>query len=257
MLFGEIPDDCLRIIFHYIDELIEFRILESSCSFFHKGFTKDFINEYIQKKKIFIKTHFPDLIIRMVGGYNQILHYPIVHFSRPPYEHPIYLCTGPKQGARQPNITFEHMKYSIMIGRYLSGNNRYQSFISFVIKSTLTQPFSHHCPDEIDYSVLTIFQTHAYFGEFTDGSWSHSDHFLSKYNGNIFAAVKKGYFDILDTEFHDKLFRLICDESKHTENFNIIYNYSSHKSYEIENIPFYMNRLIKTPFIKNNIKNIA
>ena len=126
MIFNKIPDVCLQEIFLFVNDYVDIRMLQATAWFFNKDFSKDYVGEYIKKRKAFIQNYFPPLVISMVGGYNQILHYPIItQFNMRPNRRLF------QENDYIPAPTFQEMKYPVMIGVY-----KEQAFISIIIKIT-------------------------------------------------------------------------------------------------------------------------
>ena len=131
MIFCSLPDDAIQDIFLYINDYCHIRILQCSCSFFTKDFSKDYINKYLRERKKFILNYFPRPIIDMLGGYDQILHYPII-------ENPTIRVKSLeskdilniKFDRIIPAPNFSEMVYPVMIGVY---NN--EAFISLIIET--------------------------------------------------------------------------------------------------------------------------
>ena len=73
----DLPDDCLNIIFLFVDELLDLYNLSLSCSYFNKDFSKDFIKKKFIHKSAFIRNYFPEPIIELAGGFYDMLFYPI------------------------------------------------------------------------------------------------------------------------------------------------------------------------------------
>ena len=207
-LYRALPDDCLNIIFLFTHELLDFHNLYLSCSFFSKGFSKNFIKTKFIDKYGFISQNFPPTIIELAGGIQEMIFYPIFNDYNKLFNVSPYLLEFTQ------HISLDQMKYPIMIGKQDG-----KSFISFVIKcvkkniykSTIQQSNSQ----EITYYVLSIYQRYAYF----EAPWysteknifSNDLRYFNYKNGPI-AGLRKGTFTILDDTFHQNLLRIIWNE---------------------------------------------
>ena len=134
MIFSSLPDECLRDIFLYINDYCQIRILECSCSFFIKDFSKDYIDKYLRERKKFILNYFPRPIIDMLGGYDQLLHYPIIENPTIKKKHKITAGVD-SEGLTDkfiiiPSPKFSEMEYPVMIGVYND-----LAFISLIIET--------------------------------------------------------------------------------------------------------------------------
>jgi len=201
----ELPDDCINIIFLFVDELLDLYNLSLSCSYFNKGFSKDFIKKKFIYKSAFIRNYFPEPIIELAGGIHDMLFYPIFDNELLKWHQYTFFIEFTK------NIQLKHMKYPIMIGRYQE-----KSFIAFVLKSSKKSSFKgmiRECSTtEINYYVLTIYQRYGYF----ESSWytTEKNVFNSdlKYlvnHGQPIAAFKRGYFDIIDQGFKHNILQIL------------------------------------------------
>ena len=79
MLLHNLPDDSFDIIFSSLQQILDLRSLQCTCRYFHKNELKNKINCIVENKKKIIKNTFPDLMIRILGGYNDVLHYNITN----------------------------------------------------------------------------------------------------------------------------------------------------------------------------------
>lgn len=202
MIFSSLPDECLRDIFLYINDYCYLRILECSCSFFTKDFSKDYIDKYLRERKKFILNYFPRLIIDMLGGYDQILHYPII-------ENPTIRVNSheSKDIIIIPSPNFSEMVYPVMIGVY---NN--QAFISLIIDthSVLEEKVPEIYELELKmlsaiksgYHILTIYSCKSRGISDSHPSWITNNNYLTcviKYSDS-----KKRY-DIIHLDFYRKI----------------------------------------------------
>ena len=207
-IYHGLPDDCLNIIFLFIHELLDLHNLYLSCSFFSKGFSKDFIKTQFIHKYGFISQYFPPTIIEIAGGIQEMIFYPIFNDYNQIFNVSPYLLEFTQ------HISLNQMKYPIMIGRQ---NDK--SFISFVIKCVKKNRYKNTIQQsnsqEINYYVLSIYQRYAY----PDSSWYSTEknifsdnlRYFNYTNGPI-AGIKKGTYSIIDDHFHRNLLRIIWNE---------------------------------------------
>ena len=244
MIFNILPDVCIEQIFIYLNDYIHLRMLESSHSFFTTGYSKDFISNYLSKRKNFIRNYFPSVIIEMLGGYNQILHYPIL--ENPRIRNKRILFTGNYHIAIIPSPTFEQMKYSIMIGV-----TNHQPFISLVIE--IIHPLYPSVPSKKEKTVLTIYAEQPAFLFTRSGltpaytQWKTNNNFISHSFCEEIAGYTNGHFHILDFDFYKKIIHLVYHKSKY-ENLHNRPKYKTYSEMHIENTPLYNKPLI----INNN-----
>lgn len=244
MIFNKIPDVCLQEIFIFVNDYVDIRMLQATAWFFNKDFSKDFIEQYITKRKAFIQKYFPPLIISMVCGYNQILHYPVItQFNMRPVRR-LYS----QENDYIPAPTFQEMKYPVMIGVYND-----QAFISIIIKTTQLCVLGSHIPNESQYSVLTIYSSRPF--SFTDWSantgiappeWKTNNNFLSpSFSPTILGYGMNDIFSILDQHLYDKIKNILSYENN-TETLSIktSYTYDNYIRFEIPHIPQYNKPLI-------------
>ena len=79
MLLGILPIDSINVIFTFLHQILDIRSLQCTCNYFNENEIKKKINDIINKKKIYIKTLLPDLLIRILGGYNDVLHFETIN----------------------------------------------------------------------------------------------------------------------------------------------------------------------------------
>ena len=217
----DLPEDCFHIIFLFIDELLDLYNLSLSCSYFNKGFPKDFIRKKFIHKSAFIKNYFPEPIIELAGGFHDMLFYPIFDNKKFKWQNPTYFIEFTK------NIQLQHMKYPIMIGRY-----KEKSFIAIVIQYSKKNSFKgmvRECSNtEINYYVLTFYQRYSYF----ESSWYTTE--KNTFNSNLkylvqhgcpIATLNKGTFDIINQAFKLNILRMIWDNKTTILNSDHIMNY--------------------------------
>lgn len=243
----DIPDDCINIIFLFVDELLDLYNLSLSCSYFNKGFSKDFIKKKFIHKSGFIRNYFPEMIIELAGGFHDMLFYPIFdnkYFDNK-YNNQTFFIEFTK------NIHLQQMKYPIMIGRFQD-----RSFITFVIKSTkknffkgMVEPCSN---TEINYYVLSMYQRYSYF----ESSWYTTEKNIFNSNlkylvehGSPIAGLKKGTFDILDETFKQNILRMLWNIKAVTVNSDHIMQYVN-KFTILGTIPNRYNSLQVSPHFK-------
>ena len=239
MIFNRLPDDCLKQIFFYLEHYIHLRMLESSHSFFCNGFSRDFIANYLSKRKQFIRDFFPPLIINMVGGYNQILHYPVIQSPTTRKNTRIYTSNY----HIVPSPTFTDMPYSVMIGVV-----QQQAFISFIVSTTKLFGMGGHIPVDKDLSVLTIYSAAPFclseYRYFTRPEWMTHNNLISPTFSNSLAGYVDGYYHIHDLHFYNKIqYILSIQKQKDTDNplhsFSIGSSHFDPLKIEVPNIPYY------------------
>ena len=134
MIIGVLPDDIINLIFDYIRQVLDFRCIQCCCRYFNQNSLKKYIDDNITRIKNTIKNIYPELIIRYVGGYNDILHYYL--FDKCFYNIKNIENLTLKSLHNYSYITsFVNNNYNILLGRY-SDN---QGFISFSVKSLILQ----------------------------------------------------------------------------------------------------------------------
>jgi len=243
MIFNKIPDVCLQEIFLFVNDYVDIRMLQATAWFFNKDFSKDYVDEYIKKRKAFIQNYFPPLVISMVGGYNQILHYPIItQFNMRPNR------TLFQENDYIPAPTFQEMKYPVMIGVY-----KEQAFISIIIKTTYLCVLGSHVPDECKYSVLTIYSSRPF--SFTDNTgialpeWKTNNNFLTpSFSPDILGTRNDASFSILDQDFYNKMKNILTYEN----NAETLSLKTSYIRFEVPNIPQYNKPLITSSIVSDN-----
>tara|TARA_B100000927_G_C16472354_1_gene472062 strand:- start:330 stop:1118 length:789 start_codon:yes stop_codon:yes gene_type:complete len=251
MIFNKIPDVCLQEIFLFVNDYVDIRMLQATAWFFNKDFSKDYVDEYIQKRKAFIQKYFPPLVISMVCGYNQILHYPIItNFS---------LRANRRLFSQEtdsiPGPTFQEMKYPVMIGVY-----KEQAFISIIIKTTQLCVLGSHVPGDLQHSVLTIYSS-GQFCRFNDDpsqqnhpEWKTNNNFLSpSFSPDILGTRNDGVFSILDQDFYNKMKNILtCENNTETLPIRTPYTYDKYIRFEVPNIPQYNKPLISSSIVSDN-----
>ncbi len=234
MSFNKIPDVCLKEIFIFVNDFVDIRMMQATSSFFNENFPKALIDTYIANRKALIQKYFPPLVVSMVGGYNQFLHYPVItNFTiRPNFRHFSY------ENDYIPSPTFQEMKYPVMIGVYNE-----HAFISVIIKSTRHYAPGNRPPDRYqESSVLTMYSS----AMSASPEWRTNNNFLStSFSPNILGYGTNGLFSILNKDFYNKIKNILTYENNR-KSLSWNTTYDNYIRFEVPHIPQYNKPLIFT-----------
>ena len=182
MTINKLSDDNLNIIFDYINQVLDMRCLQCSCKYFNSNYPKKYIEMNIIEHKKKITNIFPELIIKYLGGYNDILHYYLLDKCLNNIEdiENLTLTSLHKSG----HITIQTKKYDIILGMY-SRNLGFISFSDQCMKSNTD--FEGNTENNIDY---IIYQKYNHIN--SDWYITEFNYFTS--NTKIYSKSRRGLF---------------------------------------------------------------
>ena len=157
MIFHLLSYDNLYIILDYLYQIIDLRCLLSTSSFFHSESILFFIHTLIQKKKNNISKSFPELVIRLFGGYNDFLHINILSSSYLSNIHDIDHISSDFV------LNLFHHENGILLTNYASGKSLIIAKINSNVFYLIYQKYSHFCSDwYVKYYLNISFDGHSY-----------------------------------------------------------------------------------------------